>query len=67
VSILIIFGYIFTSYAFAMRENFHPEVEAPCNNPYHTENIWLVMFLRTFGRGRPPTVLDALNLSLFGD
>jgi hypothetical protein len=38
-----------------MGENFHPKVEAPCNNPYHAENIWLVMFLRTFGRGRPPT------------
>jgi hypothetical protein len=40
---------------FSMGENFHPEVEAPCNNLYHAENIWLVMFLRTFGRGRPPT------------
>jgi hypothetical protein len=36
-----------------MEENFHPEAEAPCNNPYHAENIWLVMFFRTFGRGRP--------------
>jgi hypothetical protein len=40
-----------------MGENFHPKAEAPCNNPYHAENIWLVMFLRTFGRGRPPTLL----------
>jgi hypothetical protein len=39
-----------------MGENFHSEAEAPCNNPYHTENIWLVMFLSTFGRGRPPKV-----------
>jgi hypothetical protein len=36
-----------------MGENFHPKAEAPYNNPYHAENIWLVMFLRTFGRGRP--------------
>jgi hypothetical protein len=28
-----------------MGENFHPEAEAPFNNPYHAENIWLVMFL----------------------
>jgi hypothetical protein len=44
-----------TPYVFAMGENFHPEAEGPCNNPYHAENIWLVMFLRTFGRGRPLT------------
>jgi hypothetical protein len=47
-----------------MGENFHPEAEAPCNNPYHVENIWLVMFLRTFGR-RPPTVApQSINLFL---
>jgi hypothetical protein len=34
---------------------YHPKVEASCNNLCHTENIWLVTFLRTFGRGRPPT------------
>jgi hypothetical protein len=39
-----------------MGENFHSDAEAPCNNSYHAENIWLVMFLRTFGRVRPPTV-----------
>jgi hypothetical protein len=33
----------------------HPKAEASCNSLYHTENIWLVTFLRTFGRGRPPT------------
>jgi hypothetical protein len=36
-----------------MGENLHPEAEAPCNNSYYAGNIWLVMFLRTFGRGRP--------------
>jgi hypothetical protein len=41
-----------------MGKNFHPEVEAHCNNLYHVENKWLIMFLRTFGRGRPPTVHD---------
>jgi hypothetical protein len=39
-----------------MWENFHPKAEAPFNNPYHAKNLWLVMFFRTFGRGRPPTV-----------
>jgi hypothetical protein len=47
-----------------MGENFHPEAEAPCNNLYHAENIWLRMFLRTFGRGKPPTVAP-LNINLF--
>jgi hypothetical protein len=28
-----------------MGENFRPEAEAPCNDPCHAENIWLVMFL----------------------
>jgi hypothetical protein len=41
---------------FSMGENFHPKVKALCNNLYHAENIWLVMFLRTFGRRRPPIV-----------
>jgi hypothetical protein len=41
-----------------MGVNFHPEAEAPCNNPYYAKNIWLVMFLRTFGRGRSPTVAN---------
>jgi hypothetical protein len=39
----------------AMREDLHPEAEASCNNPCHTENIWSVMFLKTFGR-RPRTI-----------
>jgi hypothetical protein len=37
-------------------KNFHSHDEAPCNNLYHTGNKWLIMFLRTFGRGRPPKV-----------
>jgi hypothetical protein len=74
---LLSFGYSFSihpyhlriisslSYAFAIGENFHPEAEAPCNNPYHAENIWLVMFLRNFERGRPPTVAPrSINLFL---
>jgi hypothetical protein len=48
-----------------MGENFHPEAEAPCKNPYHAENIWLVMILRTFERGRPPTIAPcSVNLFL---
>jgi hypothetical protein len=42
-------------YTFALGENFHPEAEAPCNNPCYAESRWLVIFLRTFERGRPPT------------
>jgi hypothetical protein len=47
-----------------MGENLHPKDEAPCNIPYNTENIWLVMFLRTFRRGRPPTVAPC-SINLF--
>jgi hypothetical protein len=50
-----------------MGENFHPEAEAPCNNPYYVENIWLVMFLRTFGRGMPQHKLFQVYESKFGD
>jgi hypothetical protein len=47
------------------REILHLEAEAPCNNSYHAENKWLVLFLRTFGRGRPPTVAPlSINLLL---
>jgi hypothetical protein len=38
-----------------MGRNFYPESEAPYNNLYHTENEWLIKFLKTFGIGRPPT------------
>jgi hypothetical protein len=38
-----------------MERNFYPESKAPCNNLYHAENKWLIKFLRTFGKGRPPT------------
>jgi hypothetical protein len=38
-----------------MRKDLYAEAKASYNNPY-TKNIWLVMFLRTFGRERPPTV-----------
>jgi hypothetical protein len=47
--------HIFVSYAFIMGKDFHPKDEALYNNSCHSENIWLVMFLRTFGRGRPLT------------
>jgi hypothetical protein len=43
----------------------HPKAEASYNSLCHTENIWLVTFLRTFGRGRPPTVAPrSINLFL---
>ena len=41
----------------------HPEDEAPVIA--YTENKWLIMFLRTFGRGRPPIVAPrSINLFL---
>ena len=30
----------------------HPKAEASCNSLCYTENMWLVTFFRTFGRGR---------------
>jgi hypothetical protein len=48
-----------------MGRNFHPESEAPFNSLYHAENKWLIKFLRTFERGRPPTVAPrSINLFL---
>jgi hypothetical protein len=38
-----------------MGKDFHPEDEAPYNSLYYAESKWLIMFLRTFKRGRPPT------------
>jgi hypothetical protein len=54
-SILITFGLHLHP---VMREDLHPEDEAPCNNPCHTKNIWSVTFLRTFGARRPPTLVN---------
>jgi hypothetical protein len=48
-----------------MGENFHPEAEGPYNNSYYAGNIWLVMFLRTFRRKRPPTVALAVLICFF--
>jgi hypothetical protein len=31
------------------------QTEAPYNNQYYARSKWLVIFLRTFRRGRPPT------------
>jgi hypothetical protein len=46
-----------------MREVLHPKAEASCNYSNHAENIWLDIFLRTFGRGRPPIVAPhSINL-----
>jgi hypothetical protein len=35
-----------------------------CNNQHYARNKWLVVFLRTFGRGRPRTVAPR-SISLF--
>jgi hypothetical protein len=44
--------------------HFHHKVEASYNSLCYTENM-LVKFLRTFGRGRPPTVAPrSINLVL---
>jgi hypothetical protein len=47
-----------------IREKLRPNAEAPsCNIPCQTENIWPVLFLRTFGGRRPPTVAPrSINL-----
>jgi hypothetical protein len=48
-----------------MGKNLHLKAKAHCNNSYHAENKWLVMFFRTFERGRPPTVAPhSINLFL---
>jgi hypothetical protein len=49
-----------------MGENFHPEAEAPYSNPCYAKSRWLVIFLRTFGRGRPPTGNIATDLAYIG-
>jgi hypothetical protein len=51
---------------FQQKENLHPIAEATCNSLCYTENIWLVTFLRTFERGRLPTVAPrSINLFLY--
>jgi hypothetical protein len=51
------------AYTFAIREGLYLGAETLCNNPCLDENIWLVTFLRTFGRGWPPTVAThSINL-----
>jgi hypothetical protein len=43
----------------------HLKVETSCNNLYYTEKHVSQCFLRTFGRGRPPTVAPhSINLFL---
>jgi hypothetical protein len=42
---------------FHQKENLLPKTEAACNSLCYIENIWLVMFLRTFGRERHQHVL----------
>jgi hypothetical protein len=37
-----------------MGENLHPEAKAPCNNPYHAENKWLVMFFEDLQKRKAP-------------
>jgi hypothetical protein len=53
-SFLLSSGFIFT---LLCKRNLHPEAEASCNNPYHTENIQTVAFFKTFEGRRPPTTL----------
>jgi hypothetical protein len=55
-------AYSFVAHSFiplysVMREVLHPKVpKLPVTIHSYAENIWLVTFLRTFGRGSPPTV-----------
>jgi phosphatidylinositol kinase/protein kinase (PI-3 family) len=43
---------------FHQKENLHPKAEASCNSLCYTKNIWLVTFLRTFGKGRPQQTIS---------
>jgi hypothetical protein len=52
-SFLLLLSFIFT---LLHKRNLHPEVEAPCNNPCHTKNIWSVTFLGPSEKEGPPTV-----------
>jgi hypothetical protein len=39
--------------------------QCSCNNQYYAKSKWLVLFLRTFGRGRPLTIAPrSINLFL---
>jgi hypothetical protein len=38
------------------EKDLYSEVEASCNNLGHAEDIWLVMFLKTFGGESSPTI-----------
>jgi hypothetical protein len=50
---------------FHQKENLHPKVEASYNSLCYAKNIWLVTFLRTFRKGRPPIVAPrSINLFL---
>jgi hypothetical protein len=50
---------------FHQKENLHPKAKASCKSLCYTGNIWLVTFLRTFRKGRPPTVAPcSINLFL---
>jgi hypothetical protein len=46
------------------RGRLSSRTETPCNNQYYARSKWLVMFLRTFRRGRPPTVAPC-SINLF--
>jgi hypothetical protein len=47
--------YLHITHTFTRKRTFIPKPKPPVT-VYVTLNIWLVMFLRTFGKGRPPTV-----------
>jgi hypothetical protein len=44
---------------FHQKESLHPKAEASYNSLCYTENIWFITFLRTFEKGRLPTLFIA--------
>jgi hypothetical protein len=62
--IIVILGLYLRLEDLRQRRRLPSRTEASCDNQYYTESTWLVMFLRTLGRGRPPTVAPH-NINLF--
>jgi hypothetical protein len=67
VFIVIILGLYLRLEDLRQRRRLPSWTEAPCNNQYYAERKWLVMFLRTSGRGRPPIVMVIANKNIAKD
>jgi hypothetical protein len=65
--IVVILGLYLRLEDLRRRSRLPSSAEAPCNNHHYTKNKWLVMFFRTFGRGRPQQSLSYLISRNFKD